>query len=51
MVVFLAVLTADGFASLWCVHAAISAGAIALHLRYAKAHRFVGGPLRAPISS
>lgn len=39
VVVTLAVLTADGFASLWCVYAAISAGAIALHLRLAKAHR------------
>lgn len=38
-VVVLAALTADGFASLWCVYAAISAGAIALHMRYAKPHR------------
>jgi hypothetical protein len=38
-VVTLAALTADGFASLWCVYAAISAGAIALHMRYAKPHR------------
>jgi hypothetical protein len=38
-VVALAALTADGFASLWCVYAAISAGAIALHMRYAKPHR------------
>ena len=35
----LATLTLDGFASLWCVWAAISAGAIALHMRYAKPHR------------
>ncbi len=39
VVLTLAVLTADGFASLWCVYAAISAAAIALHLRFAKAHR------------
>ena len=38
-VVALALLTVDGFASLWCVYAAISAGAIALHMRYAKPHR------------
>jgi hypothetical protein len=39
VVVVLAALTADGFASLWCVYAAISAGAIALHMRYSKPHR------------
>ena len=38
-VAILAVLTMDGFASLWCVYAAIAAGAIAFHLRFAKAHR------------
>jgi hypothetical protein len=38
-VVALAALTAGVFASLWCVYAAISAGAIALHMRYAKPHR------------
>jgi hypothetical protein len=38
-VMALAALTADGFASLWCIYAAISAGAIALHMRYAKPHR------------
>lgn len=38
-VVTLAELTVDGFASLWCVYAAVSAGAIALHMRYAKPHR------------
>jgi hypothetical protein len=38
-VVTLAALTASGFASLWCVYAALSAGAIALHMRYAKPHR------------
>ena len=38
-VVVLARLTADGFASLWCFYAALVSGAIALHLRYAKAHR------------
>jgi hypothetical protein len=36
---FLAWLTIDGFASLWCAYAALSAGAIALHMRYAKPHR------------
>jgi hypothetical protein len=35
----LARLTVDGFASLWCGYAAVSAGAIALHMRYAKPHR------------
>jgi hypothetical protein len=38
-VAFLAWLTLDGFASLWCGYAAISAGAVALHMRYAKTHR------------
>jgi hypothetical protein len=38
-VVVLARLTLDGFASLWCGYAALSAGAIALHMRYAKPHR------------
>jgi energy-converting hydrogenase Eha subunit A len=38
-IVLLAWLTLDGFASLWCGYAALSAGAIALHMRYAKAHR------------
>lgn len=32
----LAWLTVDGFASLWCAYAALAAGAIALHMRYAK---------------
>jgi hypothetical protein len=36
---FLAWLTLDGLASLWCGYAALSAGAIALHMRYAKPHR------------
>ena len=31
-------LTLDGFASLWCGYAAVSAGAIALHMRFATAH-------------
>ena len=35
----LAWLTLDGFTSLWCAYAALSAGAIALHMRYGKAHR------------
>jgi len=38
-VVVLAVLTADGFASLWCFYAAVTSGAISLHLRYAKPHK------------
>lgn len=39
VVIAIAMLLVDGFASLWCVYAAISAGAIAFHMRYAKAHR------------
>ncbi len=39
VVVVLAVLTADGFASLWCFYAALTSGAISLHLRFAKPHR------------
>jgi hypothetical protein len=39
VVVILAELTADGFASLWCFYAALASGAITLHLRYAKPHR------------
>jgi hypothetical protein len=38
-VAFLAWLTLDGFASLWCGYAALSSGAIAWHLRYARPHR------------
>jgi hypothetical protein len=38
-VAVLAWLTLDGFASLWCGYAALSSGAIALHLRYARPHR------------
>lgn len=38
-VIVLARLTADGFASLWCFYAAITSGAILLHLRFAKPHR------------
>ena len=38
-VAILARLTVDGFASLWCGYAAISAGAIAWHMRYGKPHR------------
>jgi len=38
-VAILAWLTVDGFASLWCAYAALTAGAIALHMRYAKPHR------------
>lgn len=36
VVVVLAMLTIGGFVSLWCGYAALSAGAIALHTRYAK---------------
>lgn len=39
VVVVLAKLTANGFASLWCFYAAIASGAISLHMRLAKAHR------------
>jgi hypothetical protein len=38
-VIILARLTADGFASLWCFYAALSCGAICLHMRYGKPHR------------
>jgi hypothetical protein len=38
-VAILAWLTVDGFASLWCGYAALTAGAIALHMRYARPHR------------
>jgi hypothetical protein len=34
----LAWLTLDGFTSLWCGYAAVSSGAIALHVRFAKPH-------------
>ena len=32
-------LTVDGFASVWCGWAAITSGAIALHMRVGKSHR------------
>lgn len=38
-VALLAWLTLDGFASLWCGYAAVSSGAISLHMRFAKPHR------------
>jgi len=38
-VLVLARLCADGFASLWCFYAALASGAIALHMRFAKARR------------
>ncbi len=38
VVIALAFLSADGFASLWCFYAAIVSGAIALHLRFGKQH-------------
>jgi hypothetical protein len=40
-VVLLAGLTIDGFASLWCGYAALSAGAIAFHMRYPHPHEDV----------
>jgi len=39
VVIILARLTADGFASLWCFYAALTSGAISLHMRFAKPHR------------
>ena len=39
IVIVLARLTADGFASLWCFYAALSSGAISIHLRLGKSHR------------
>ncbi|HUC36074.1 MAG TPA: DUF6629 family protein [Acidimicrobiales bacterium] len=39
VVITLAALAADGFASLWCFYAALASGAITLHMRYAKRHR------------
>ena len=38
-VALLAWLTIDGFTSLWCGYAAVTAAAVALHMRYAKPHR------------
>jgi len=38
-VIVLARLCANGFASLWCFYAALASGAIALHLRFAKARK------------
>jgi hypothetical protein len=38
-VAVIAWLTVDGFASVWCGYAAISSGAIALHMRFARPHR------------
>jgi len=38
-VAVLAWLIVDEFASLWCGYAALTAGAIALHMRYGKPHR------------
>jgi len=35
----IAKLTVDGFASVWCGWAAISSGAIAAHMRFARPHR------------
>jgi hypothetical protein len=39
VVIVLAKLTADGFASLWCFYAALASGAVSLHMRVGKAHR------------
>ena len=38
-------LTVDGFASVWCGWAAVSSGAIAAHLRFARPHRQSPYPL------
>lgn len=38
-IVVIARLTVDGFTSVWCGWAAVSSGAIAAHLRFAKPHR------------
>ncbi len=38
-VIVLARLTADGFTSLWCFYAALTCGAICLHMRYRKPNR------------
>lgn len=38
-VIVIAKLTVDGFASVWCGWAAVTSGAIALHMRFAKPHR------------
>jgi hypothetical protein len=38
-VAVIALLTVNGFASIWCGYAAVTAGAIALHMRYGKPHR------------
>ena len=35
----LAWLTLDGLTSLWCAYAALSAGAVAWHMRYGRVHR------------
>jgi hypothetical protein len=45
--VVIAWLATSGFASLWCFWAAVLAGAIALHLRFAHAHRPVRPPAQA----
>jgi hypothetical protein len=39
VVAMLAAPMIDGFASLWYVYAAVASGAIALDMRFAKAHR------------
>jgi hypothetical protein len=39
VVIVLARLTADGFASLWCFYAALASGAISLHMRLGRPHR------------
>jgi len=38
-VVVISWLTIDGFTSVWCGYAAVSAGAVALHMRYARPQR------------
>jgi hypothetical protein len=44
-VAILARLTIDGFASLWCGWAAVTSGALALHLRFGGPHRTVAQAL------
>jgi hypothetical protein len=38
-------LTISGFTSIWCAYAALSAGAIALHMRSPKPNRMTPGLL------
>ena len=42
-VIVIALLTINGFTSIWCGYAALSAGAIAFHMRYARPNRMTPG--------